>query len=64
MWISRLRCCKRAQWEIREFANEMMDLVRNESELYGNYLGAPCAIVGKCPEGKHSCGKPYTYKRR
>ena len=64
MWISRLRCCKRAQWEIRELANEMMDLVRNESELYGNYLGAPCAIVGKCPEGKHSCGKPYTYKRR
>ena len=64
MWISRLRCCKRAQWEIREAANEMMNLVRNESELYGSYLGAPCAVVGKCPEGKHSCGKPYTYKRR
>lgn len=64
MWISRLRCCNRAQWEIRELANEMMDLVRNESELYGNYLGAPCAVVGKCPEGKHSCGKPYIYKRR
>lgn len=64
MWISRLRCCKRAQWEIRNLANEMMDLVRNESELYGSYLGAPCAVVGKCPEGKHSCGKPYTYKRR
>lgn len=64
MWISRLRCCNRAQWEIRDLANEMMDLVCNESELYGNYLGAPCSVVGKCPEGKHSCGKPYVYKRR
>ena len=64
MWISRLRCCKRAQWEIREAASEMVDLVRKESELYGFYLGAPCAVVGKCPEGKHSCGNPYVYKRR
>lgn len=64
MWISRLRCCKRAQWEIREEANCMINLVQGESELYGKYLGAPCAVVGKCPEGKHSCGRPYTYKRR
>ena len=64
MWISRLRCCNRAQWEIREAANEMVELVQNESPLYGKYLGAPCAVVGKCPEGKHSCGHPYTYKRR
>ena len=64
MWISRLRCCKRAQWEIREAANEMVSLVQKESELYGKYLGAPCAVVGKCPEGKHSCGNPYKYKRR
>lgn len=64
MWISRLRCCKRAQWEIREAANEMVSLVQNESQLYGFYLGAPCAVTGKCPEGKHSCGNPYVYKRR
>ena len=64
MWISRLRCCKRAQWEIREAANEMVDLVQKESDLYGFYLGAPCAVTGKCPEGKHSCGNPYVYKRR
>lgn len=64
MWISRLRCCKRAQWEIREAANEMVSLVQKESELYGKYLGAPCGVVGKCPEGKHSCGNPYVYKRR
>lgn len=64
MLISRLRCCKRAQWEVRELLNEMVRLVQNESELYGSYLGAPCAIEGKCPEGKHSCGNPYVYKRR
>ncbi len=62
MWISRLRCCKRAQWEIREEANSMVDLVQKESELYGSYLGAPCGVVGKCPEGKHSCGHPYNIK--
>lgn len=64
MWISRLRCCKRAQWEIREAANEIVSLVKKESELYADYLGAPCGVVGKCPEGKHSCGNPYVYKRR
>lgn len=64
MWISRLRCCNRAQWEVRELSNYMVDLVQEESKLYGSYLGAPCAIVGKCPEGKHSCGNPYVYKRR
>ena len=42
----------------------MVDLVQGQSELYGKYLGAPCAVVGKCPEGKHSCGNPYVYKRR
>lgn len=58
MLISRLRCCNRAQWEVRELLNQMVSQVRNESELYANYLGAPCAIEGICPEGKHSCGKP------
>lgn len=64
MLMSRLRCCNRAQWEIRELLNQMVNQVQNDSELYGSYLGAPCAIEGKCPEGKLSCGKPFTYKRR
>ena len=59
MWISRLRCCNRAQWEIRNLMNEMVELVCDKAPLYGNYLGAACSVVGKCPEGKHSCGKPY-----
>lgn len=64
MLMSRLRCCKRAQWEVRNLLNEMVDEVKKESNLYSEYLGAPCAILGVCPEGKHSCGNPYTYKRR
>ena len=64
MTMSRLRCCKRAQWEVRELVREMIKQVQEESELYGNYLGAPCEIEGKCPEGKHSCGNPYTYRRK
>lgn len=63
MWISRLRCCKRAQWEIREEVSEMVSLVQDRSRLYGRYLGATCAVTGKCPEGKHSCGNPYKKRR-
>lgn len=72
LWISRLRCCKRAQWEIREITFKMIDeikkknkkLIITRNQQYIDYLGAPCAITGKCPEGSHSCGNPYTYKRR
>lgn len=62
--MSRLRCCNRAQWEIRSLLNNMVEQIQSESFLYGNYLGAPCAIEGKCPEGKHSCGKPYIYQKK
>lgn len=62
--MSRLRCCKRAQWEVREIVRDMIKLVQDGSELYGNYLGAPCEIEGKCPEGKHSCGSPFVYRRK
>lgn len=63
LWMSRLRCCNRAQWEIRNLLNEMVEQVQKECKMYGNYLGAPCAILGKCNES-HPCGHPYTYKRR
>ena len=62
--MSRLRCCNRAQWEVRYLLNNMVEQIQSESFLYGNYLGAPCAIKGKCPEGKHSCGKPYIYQKK
>lgn len=62
--MSRLRCCNRAQWEVRQLLNEMVKDVKKQSKLYANYLGAPCAIEGRCPEGKHSCGNPYKCTRR
>ena len=62
--MSRLRCCKRAQWEVRDLVREMISLVQAKSKLYGDYLGAPCEIEGICPEGKHSCGNPYEYRRK
>ena len=50
------RCCNRAQWEIREVANQMLDLVLDVAPNVFKYAGAPC-VFGKCPEGSMSCGK-------
>lgn len=52
-----LRCCNRAQWEIRELADEMLKLVREVAPFLFAKAGAPCTY-GTCPEGKMSCGKP------
>lgn len=52
-----LRCCNRAQWEIREMADRMLEICREESPVIFRDAGPPC-IRGPCPEGKKSCGKP------
>lgn len=52
-----LRCCNRAQWEIREMAELMMALCKEVSPTIFKDAGAPC-IRGPCPEGKLSCGRP------
>lgn len=54
-----MRCCNRAQWEIREMAERMLEIVRKESHTIFKDAGAGC-VRGKCPEGKRSCGKPKT----
>ena len=52
-----LRCCTRAQKEIRTLANEMLRLCREEiSPLIFNSMGAACKVQGFCPEGHMSCG--------
>ena len=53
-----LRCCNRAQWEIRELANRMLELVRPTAPYIFLDAGAPC-VRGACPEGKMTCGNPY-----
>lgn len=52
-----LRCCNRAQWEIRELAEKMLKLVYPIApNLFAN-AGPGCVSEGRCPEGSMSCGK-------
>lgn len=53
----RLRCCTRAQWEIREMANLMLEQVKKVAPVIFADAGASCVQTGRCPEGKKSCGK-------
>ena len=52
-----LRTCSRAQWEIREVAEEMLKQLKEVSPRIFSEAGPPC-MRGPCPEGKLSCGKP------
>lgn len=57
-----LRCCERAQWEIRAVANEMLKLVRDKCPLLFKHAGPAC-VKGYCPEGNMSCGKVPTLEK-
>lgn len=52
------RCCNRAQWEIRQVADEMLKLVKEVAPVLFKNAGAPCTVTGKCPEGSMSCKNP------
>jgi thymidylate synthase (FAD) len=50
------RCCNRAQWEIKDVADQMLSLVLKVApELFKN--AGPACVRGGCPEGKMTCGK-------
>lgn len=51
-----LRCCNRAQWEIRAVATEMLRLVKQVSPTLFRNSGPRC-VSGPCPEGKMTCGQ-------
>ena len=51
-----LRCCSRAQWEIRELAEKMFELVYPVAPHIFAKSGPAC-VSGPCPEGKMCCGK-------
>lgn len=53
-----LRCCNRAQWEIRNLAWKMLELARPTAPYIFADAGAPC-VHGICPEGKMTCGNPF-----
>ncbi|HEX3031114.1 MAG TPA: FAD-dependent thymidylate synthase [Bacillota bacterium] len=50
-----LRCCNRAQWEIRELAEAMLILVKRVAPVLFRHAGPGC-VSGACPEGKMTCG--------
>lgn len=51
-----LRCCSRAQEEIRELANLMLAEARRYAPHVFDFDGPQCSQIGYCPEHK-SCGK-------
>ena len=52
------RCCTRAQWEIRDLANRMLELCKEQLPAIFSPAGAKCTRLGYCPEGKEfTCGK-------
>ena len=55
-WILHLRCCNKAQWQIRAIANEMAKQVKEVAPLLGKRLGATCMTDLVCYEGKECCG--------
>lgn len=53
-----LRCCTRAQWEIRAMADQMLALSKEALPVVFSHAGAKCERLGYCPEGeKFTCGK-------
>ncbi|MCL5884812.1 MAG: FAD-dependent thymidylate synthase [Deltaproteobacteria bacterium] len=50
-----LRTCRRAQWEIRAMAMEMLRIAKAKAPLLFEDAGPGCRR-GRCPEGKMSCG--------
>ena len=51
-----LRCCNRAQWEIRQLADEMLRLCKKICPLLFRHAGPGC-VNSVCPE-KRPCGSP------
>jgi thymidylate synthase (FAD) len=59
LWhLFRLRCCRRAQWEIRLMAWMMLAEAKKIAPILFSDAGPGC-FRGACPEGEYSCGKPY-----
>ena len=54
LYFFSLRCCKRAQWEIRAVADEMLRLCKEVApEIFAK--AGPGCVRGHCPEGKGGC---------
>ncbi len=53
-----LRCCRRAQWEIRKMAWKMLKILKDELPVIFHHAGPRCERLGYCPEGERfTCGQ-------
>ncbi len=57
MLFFKLRSCTRAQWEIQEYANELLVKLRKISPAIFGLMGPSCYSTAGCPEGKLTCGR-------
>jgi len=51
----KIRCCHRAQYEIRDLANKMLKLCKEAQPDLFKHAGANCKVLGYCPENKYQC---------
>ena len=58
-----LRCCSRAQWEIRALAAEMLCQCKRVAPVIFESAGPGC-VRGACPEGTKTCGKAAEVRER
>lgn len=58
-----LRCCNRAQWEIRALADKMLELAYLAFPAIFEKAGPSC-IRGKCSEGSFTCKEPEAVRNR
>ncbi len=58
-----LRCCNRAQWEIRDLAEQMLMLCREVAPTLFLKAGPAC-VAGACPEGAMTCGRAKEMKEK
>ncbi|GMR05162.1 MAG: FAD-dependent thymidylate synthase [Thermodesulfobacteriota bacterium] len=59
----RLRCCERAQWEIRDMATRMVVLVKEKAPFIFADSGPAC-VSGPCSEGEMTCGMPKEIRQK
>ena len=55
-WVCRMRCCNKAQWQIRYIAKDIAKQVSEVAPLIGKGLGPTCMTDRYCGEGRECCG--------
>ncbi|MFH1460205.1 MAG: FAD-dependent thymidylate synthase [Candidatus Omnitrophota bacterium] len=57
------RCCARAQWEIRNLAENMLKITKAQLPCIFENAGAKCVELEYCPEGEKFCCGRYPPKK-